>query len=286
LSPGGLGWDMTMTPRFPIQESIMKRLSHWLTCLAGSALLLGSVAIVRAEAPAGKDDMLAGPDAKAPQDGKGNRERRGFDGQRQREGGPLHGLLRDLKLTDEQKTQIREIAEDHRQEAEQYRKEHQDEIKKLQEEIKALHEKIKAIHEKGPKPQAVIDDVRAVLTPEQQKEFDARLEKMKERRDERREGGDRRGPAPGAPGGDAMMGPPHEGPGGPGGPDRAMRLLNDDERAKLKDMTPEERHDWLQDHREELKERAQKLRKERGPKHDGQDAPPPPPPAGGDQLDI
>jgi len=187
------------------------------------ALLLGA-ASVRAQAPEGPGPQGAGPQGAGP-DGQSS-ERRG-------PGGRHDGMARMLDLNETQQEKLREIREQERPQREALHEKmsaNRDALHQLLErgtadatavgelvlEGRRLHEQGRALFEAEQKK------VRAILTPEQQKKFDAMQERMKERRGPEGFGmpgehGRRGGPAgsggsgrPGGPGGSG-------GPGGPGG---------------------------------------------------------------------
>ena len=122
---------------------------------------------------------------KGKRDGMGKGFRRGGDGMR---GGMLRGL-RDLNLTDAQKTQIRTIMEANRPD------------QATMEEFKTLHqakrdgtitaeqtERLKTLRgQSREKGQAVHQQILAILTPEQLQQLEAKKAEMKQKREERKQ---------------------------------------------------------------------------------------------------
>jgi Spy/CpxP family protein refolding chaperone len=137
---------------------------------------------------------LAGPRAHPPATQPGEP---GFDG-RPRRGQDMMQLLGALNLSDDQKTQVRDIQADFRQRMEAFRKDHGEEMKQLREEAQAAR-KAKDMakgKEVGDKIRKLLEDnhlnlkdhlakIRGVLNDEQKKIFD---EKLKERMENSRPG--------------------------------------------------------------------------------------------------
>jgi Spy/CpxP family protein refolding chaperone len=101
----------------------------------------------------------------APKDGqaaKGDAAKGDKAGRR----GPLGGVMKDLGLTDEQKTQIKEIVKDY-----------QPKLKALREDTtldrKAKREQMKTLREE------MMTKIRTILTPEQQAKLDAAIAEKK-----------------------------------------------------------------------------------------------------------
>jgi Spy/CpxP family protein refolding chaperone len=155
----------------------------------------------------GEKKVLAGPKADADQKGPGAR---GFDGKGGPGGphGPIMDALRDLNLSEEQKTKVREIMAEFKQKVTAHREAHGEEINKLKQEAQAAREagdkdKLRdlaqqraKIMEGAPKPTELVTQIKGVLTPDQAKTFDAAVEDAREKMQERR--GDKMGP--GGPG--------------------------------------------------------------------------------------
>ncbi len=114
------------------------------------------------------------------------------DGSRMRHGGGRRGdmMLRDLNLTKEQHDQVRAIRDRYRQQAESLRKNGAGRDSTSREQFRSMMKQ-------------EMSDIRAVLTPDQQKKFDDKMAKMKERREHHDANGDHDGPgdhdAPPAP---------------------------------------------------------------------------------------
>ena len=91
----------------------------------------------------------------------------------------LHKLLSELNLTDDQKAQIKEIVGPYHKELMAWKDANAAELEKLQAAFKAAREakdraavkdameKLKALVETAPKPQGLLEKIKAVLTPEQ-----------------------------------------------------------------------------------------------------------------------
>lgn len=162
---------------------------------AGFALALtGAIAIGASSVMAGEgkregkhNKTLAGPGATTQPSEKG------FSGDRK--AGPLEWLrvtVLSLNPTEEQRAKIKGFAEDARKAHEAWRSAHQTELESFKSEMEAVRstkdkEKLRALHEKGkalwasaPKPNDLLDKVRGVLTPEQQKQWDAAVQAKKD----------------------------------------------------------------------------------------------------------
>lgn len=150
--------------------------------------LIGGAAFGEPAKKDGKD--LGGPNAHPPATQPGER---GFGRGPGGRGQDMMRFLSELNLSDDQKTQVREIQGDFRKKLEAFQKEHGDEMKALREEGKAAREakdreKGKAVGEKMKKladdnglgMKAHLDKLRNVLNDEQKAKFD---EKVKSRRE-------------------------------------------------------------------------------------------------------
>ncbi len=179
------------------------------TALTAAVLTLGGTMAMAEDSP------LAGPEAGAPttqpskgMDGKGHGPR----GDRPE---PLQQLLKGIELTAEQKTKIEAIRQSAMAEMKKFHEAHKAEIEKLRDETKAAmeakdREKMQQLREQreklfadAPRPLQAAQDIRAVLTEEQAKQFDANLAEAKKRMEEHRagkgprpEGKDGKGPRP------------------------------------------------------------------------------------------
>jgi protein CpxP len=115
--------------------------------------------------------------------GQGDWHRGGGDGSRMRHGGGPHGdrMLEDLNLTKDQKAQVQLIRDKYRLKADSLRTE------------STAHDSTSRAQFRTVMTQE-FGEIRAVLTPDQQKKFDDKLAKMKERREQHGDHGDHDGP--------------------------------------------------------------------------------------------
>lgn len=225
----------------------------WTTmALAG----VGLGAVLASHAKGDDARPLEGPRVKQGQDA----ERRvpGAKGQALQERRP-EGLLRlmeGVNPTPEQRQQIRAILEETAGKSRAFREQHRAELEKLradmraareardQQKIKQLAEQWRELMKDSPREEAV-EKIKAVLTPEQVKVFEENQARLRERMQERvREGEGLRGP------------------------DR----LSDPQRDKLRNMSPQERQKFMEEHHPRRKPEGQ------GPR-DGQ-------PPRGDKLEL
>ncbi len=187
-----------------------------LSCtLAGLMLGLGSYALAAPEGEGEKPRQERQQRDGERAEKEGERKQREAQGEGERRGEPgmvLRGLLRDLDLSDAQKTAIHEHAKSFGDKVKAFRDEHKDEIESLRKELQEAREakdrekaeavlaKMKALHEQAPKVTELLTAVRGELTDAQRPEFDARVEKfkaeMEERREERRPEGRGEGDGP------------------------------------------------------------------------------------------
>ena len=157
--------------------------------------------------------LLAADDAKPKRERPANAEakgdRRGGPGARDgfgRGDGFLQKALADLKLSDQQKTDIKKILDDAKQAVQARMEEKKAEFQKLREEFQAAREnkdrqKFQEIMKKRqelmaglPTPKDIMDKVRAVLTDEQKTQLDGKLKEARERAEKARaEGAAKRG---------------------------------------------------------------------------------------------
>jgi Spy/CpxP family protein refolding chaperone len=165
----------------------------------------------------------AGPKGPPPKNGK---ERPAMNEKRP-PGPEMREMLDELKLTEEQKPQVKKVMEAHREKMEKYRADHKDEMEKARAEMKAAHEskdeaaikaakeKMEALMKDAPKPTELLADLKPILTEDQYKLASERIAKIQEHRQKMRENG-RPGPGKDGPGGDKPPHPkPPEGKGGP-----------------------------------------------------------------------
>jgi Spy/CpxP family protein refolding chaperone len=141
-------------------------------------------------------------------------------------------LFDGIELTEDQKTEIHAIFEAGREEHQAWRTEHKDEFKEIrdqmreahkardEEKIEAAKERLRTLIESAPKPAQVMDEVRTVLTEEQQVKFDENREALLERMREHRRPFGPDGPPPHARDGrDGRGGPPEHARTRPAPPD-------------------------------------------------------------------
>lgn len=101
----------------------------------------------------------------------------GFDGHRgEHRGGPDAGPFRDLDLSKEQRQAIHKIVGEQFHSRDELTKKYLDKLSDADK--KAMHDEIKA------KREATDSQIRALLTPEQQKTFDAKKKQQEARRAE------------------------------------------------------------------------------------------------------
>ena len=216
-------------------------------------------------------------------------------------------LFAGMELTDAQKAEIEEIMIAHGDERKAWHEAHQEELQALREQMREAHEakdkeaidatrkQVQELMESAPKPDATHDQIRALLTEDQQKIFDERIEKMRRFMEQRRQGGP-----------DAMR--------RPGGRLFGNLNMSDEQKVQLreimqsdqtreekieavKQILTEEQQAKLQENLEKMKQMRQRRgedgprgnRGDRGPRG-GQGGPPPPPPPpphdDDDQLDL
>lgn len=219
----------------------------WWTAVALAGVIGGAAVAAQAD-----DDMLAGPKVEQKQGPRGERPqaRAAGEGERHRPQGPrgernpgealrghIHRLLEGVNPTDQQKEQIRQIVEDAAQKWKAFHEEHQAEFNQLRKDFQAAREardreKMKELSEKrrelmGQMPDRgeAIEAVKKILTPEQLARFEENLAAQRERMQQRMQRGG-------------------EGEARPRGPQ-----LSDEQREKLRNMTPEERRQFMQDNR-------------------------------------
>ena len=124
---------------------------------------------------------------------------RGGDGQPMRHRGGPHGdrMLKDLNLTKDQQTQVQLIRDRYRLKADSLRQ------------GGAEHDSTSRAAFRGLMTQEM-SDIRAVLNPDQQKQFDDKMAKMKERRAQHGDGDGHEGRAPDDQNGNPPPPPPPE----------------------------------------------------------------------------
>ncbi len=263
----------------------------------------------------------------------GDAGERGMRGQRD-PGAILKRLFAGMELTDEQKAQIGEIMKAHAEERRAWHEEHKEEFDAIREQMReargdqeamdALREKVHALMDSAPKPDATHDQIRTLLTEEQQTTFDERIAKLRERMEQMREGrpdgpppGEGMGPDGNRPPRGEGMGPDGDGPPrdaqrrGPGGGLFGNLNLSDEQKEQLRDIVRSDktRDEKIEAVKEILNEEQQaqldknieqmrKFREEnrgdrrgrgegpRGNRRGQDDGPPPPPPPAKNELDL
>jgi Spy/CpxP family protein refolding chaperone len=244
----------------------------------GGSLILASVLAVSSGYVFAQNDNPGPKDGERPAkrqaDGKQKPGEPGEPGERgprgPRDGERMHRMLFEgMELTDDQKAQIKELMQAHGEERKAWHEEHKEEFQALRDKMReareakdkeaadAVREETKALMESAPKPDAVHDEIRAVLTEDQQAIFDERVAKMRERADEWRE------------------------PGGPGPRIFGNLDLTDDQQAQLREIMQSDktREEKMEDVRamltdeqktklDENIEKMRKLREERGERGD------------------
>jgi Spy/CpxP family protein refolding chaperone len=135
------------------------------------------------------------PAKKQVEAGKGERGPRGEGPWAERRGEMTQKVMETIKqlnLSEEQKAELKQIHEDAKVARETFKAEHGEELKALHEEMKAARQakdidkakeiggKIRELMAQGPSPKDTMDKVKAVLTPEQQEQLKAKLEKFRE----------------------------------------------------------------------------------------------------------
>lgn len=160
-----------------------------LSTIAAVAVLTGSVAFAEG------DPVLKGPKA----EGQTSKEGKGFKGERgPGKGAAIMDILKELNLTEEQKTQVRTVLADAKKSMDDWRTANQAELDKIHADLKAAHEakdrdaaqkahaRRMELMKSAPQPDANHAKLRAILTPDQQKTFDEKIAALKKQREENR----------------------------------------------------------------------------------------------------
>lgn len=154
---------------------------------------------------------LAGPMVGWAEDGAGPAAATGPAHHGVRQEGPLQNLeklIADLDLTADQKAQIKTIVDDFKAKNEEFRDANKEELQKLmkavreakesgdQAKLKEAMEAMQAARANAPKLKDLLEKVAAVLTPEQKEKFQAAIEDLKEKMQEKRQDHKEDGAAP------------------------------------------------------------------------------------------
>lgn len=125
-------------------------------------------------------------EGRGPGQGQGQGEGRG-----QGMGGPLRGIIEALNLTEDQKPKVQEVLKKHQEQMEAFREKHGDEMEQFRKDLReamenkdyakmhTLVDQFKAIDQDRPTLKALADDLRSILTAEQQATLDKKIEEMK-----------------------------------------------------------------------------------------------------------
>ena len=127
---------------------------------------------------------------------------------------PFRTILKELNLTEDQRAQIKEVVQNHREQFATFREENGDAIKEwhmnMRQAMKnkdypAMHnliDQLEVLEKNRPTFQSLRDDIRSILTSDQQVIFDKKVEELKNKRSKkhmrRRGGQDGSGNADGA----------------------------------------------------------------------------------------
>lgn len=110
----------------------------------------------------------------------------------------LRQIMADLNLTDDQKGKIKEIVAPYRKELEAWRDAHQTEIDKAKADMQSAREakdrtkiqaavaEIRALFESAPKPKGLLEQIEAILTPDQLEKFKGQIADLRAERGEHR----------------------------------------------------------------------------------------------------
>ncbi len=117
-------------------------------------------------------------------------------GEARREGkrGPFGQVLKELNLTEEQQTQVRDIMQKHHEQVDAFREKNGEQFREVQGQIRdamqakdydklhTLIDQLKTVEADRPTIKDLAADIRNVLTDEQKATFDAKAEEMKNNR--------------------------------------------------------------------------------------------------------
>jgi len=148
-----------------------------------------------AEGEARRGEARDGDRARGPRD----REQAGDRGEEARGRQMIRALFRDIELTDSQKEEVRGVLEQARDERRAWLEENGEQLRELRERfqdaraindvdaMQSIGQEVRTLMSAGPEPMAVAEDVRGVLDESQAEQFDANLERVRERIDQARE---------------------------------------------------------------------------------------------------
>lgn len=166
----------------------MNRSKNLMITLAALLFVFATAGVVKAETSAKGDTPAARADNDAPD--KAKKADRGEA--RERHGKRGDGIFKDIELTDDQKAELKQMREENKDARHEIREKIRD--ARESEDREAMAE---AIQEMQAFMEKAHDDIRGVLTPEQQEQFDRNVEVMKEKRQQHRadrEGSEATGP--------------------------------------------------------------------------------------------
>ena len=108
-------------------------------------------------------------------------------------------LFEGIELSEEQRQEVRDVMQKHREGVQKWREDHEQEIKKLRERMRearreqdreaavAAFEELLKLSEDRPKPENLLDDIRGELNDDQIKAFNENVEEIKEKARQRME---------------------------------------------------------------------------------------------------
>lgn len=134
---------------------------------------------------------------------KAQKDKEGADGKRAerkgRRGHLARALLKDIELSDDQKTEIREVMKEAAQARMAWHEKHKDEIKSLRDQMqqarkdkdrekaKQVMAEMRKLMQSAPKPTDTFDKVKAKLNADQSEQFEKNVAELKDRMEKRRE---------------------------------------------------------------------------------------------------
>ena len=111
----------------------------------------------------------------------------------------VRALFEGIELSEEQRRDVRDVMQKHREDVQKWREENEQEIKKLRQRMQearrdqdrdaavAAFEELLKLSDDRPKPDDLLDDIRAELTGDQVEEFNENVEEIKEKAKQRME---------------------------------------------------------------------------------------------------